>query len=96
MCNIYAGETPRIFTEPKPKARKNHMCCECGSTILPGQKYEKITGLWDNFETYKTCSFCAEIRRKARGEFDMDYDEGFVFGELWECVGFDYACNNSK
>ena len=70
---------------------KHHRCCECNSTIYPGEKYERISGLWDDFQTYKTCLFCAEIRFKARDSFDLRSDEGFPFEQLWECVGMDFA-----
>ena len=91
MCDVGSAEMPRLITETMPKARKKHICCECGSVITPGEKYEKISGLWDKFETYKTCLFCAEVRQQAHSEFDLNLDEGFVFGQLWECVGYDYV-----
>jgi len=90
MCSIGSGEFASFTIETTPKARKNHTCCECGSIIVPGQVYEKIVGLWDEFATYKTCSFCASVRKKALSELDLNLDEGIIFGELWECVGMDY------
>ena len=84
---------PSIFNVWIPKARVRHICCECESTINPGEKYEKCSGLWDDFATYKTCLFCAGVRDDARNTFDLNSDEGFPFGELWECVGFDYAAS---
>ena len=89
MCDIGSGEAPRLPRITTPKARKNHMCCECGSIISPGEKYEKISGLWDEFETHKTCLFCADVRDQAYSDFDLTLDEGIVFGQLWECVGYD-------
>lgn len=92
LCNIGSGELPRLIDISSPKARKAHRCCECWSLILPGESYERIKGLWDEFETYKTCSFCADVRTQAYIDFDLNTaEEGFVFGELWECVGIDYA-----
>ena len=91
MCNIGSSDMPRLCTETFPKAKKSHTCCECGSTISPGEKYERIDGLWDDFATFKTCWFCRDVREQARVDFDLDYDEGFPFGGLWECVGMDYA-----
>jgi hypothetical protein len=89
MCDIGGGETPKIFNEHYPKSRKEHICCECGSIIKKGERYQNCSGLWDDFETYKTCSFCAKIRVQA--QTDKDLDESFPFGQLWECVGMDYA-----
>jgi hypothetical protein len=91
MCDIGGGDAPRIFNETYPVARKEHVCCECGGVINIGEKYQNCSGLWDYFHTYKTCSFCADVREDARSNFDLDSDEGFPFEELWECVGIDYA-----
>lgn len=91
MCDIGSGDLPRLVTVTRPKARKTHKCCECGSEILPGETYEKVVGLWDDFQTYKTCLFCAGVRLQASSDFDLNSDEGFPFEQLWECVGMDYA-----
>lgn len=91
MCNIGSCDMPRLITDSRPKARKQHICCECGSTIYPGETYERVDGLWDDFATFKTCLFCASVRLSAHSDFDLNSDEGFAFGELWECVGIDYA-----
>ena len=91
MCDIGSSDTPRIIKEEYPVARKHHICCECSSMILPKEKYQKITGLWDDFQTYKTCMFCADIREEARSNFDLNSDEGFPFEQLWDCIGMDYA-----
>ena len=91
MCGIGDSEAPKIFTKTNPRARKEHICCECESIICIGEKYEKITGLWDNFQTFKTCSFCAAVRYDAVNSFDLRSDEGFPFEQLWDCVGMDYV-----
>jgi len=92
MCDIGFGELPTLYTEKTPTARKAHICCECGSTINSGEKYELITGLWEGtFETFKTCCFCADVRQSARAVFDLRQDEGIVFGQLWDCVRYDWS-----
>lgn len=92
MCNIGNSEPLELYKETTPTARKQHVCCECGANIEPGENYERIEGMMDGkCYTFKTCSFCAHIREKARDDFEIDYDEGFPFTELWECVGMDYA-----
>ena len=90
MCNLGTGERPTFFKEGYPKARKTHTCCECGGAINKGEAYQQVTGLWDDFQTFKTCSFCADARDQAEVDFDLNSDEGFPFGELWDCVGMDY------
>jgi hypothetical protein len=91
MCSTGDIETPKIIREEYPIARKQHVCCECSSIINKGEKYQKITGLWDTFQTYKTCIFCATVRDKAMNDFDLMFDEGFPFEQLWDCVGMDYV-----
>lgn len=90
MCDIGSGEAPKVFIETTVKARKEHVCCECGATITVGERYENVRGLWDNWQTFKTCLFCSEVRQQATSEM-LYYDEGFPFEQLWECVDFDYA-----
>lgn len=46
------------------KARKDHKCCECQRTILKGETYESVSGLWreSGFDTFKTCGHCVAAR----------------------------------
>ena len=40
-----------------------HHCFECGNEIAPGQKYERVTALYDGlFGTFKTCQRCRNLR----------------------------------
>ncbi len=90
MCYCDTNDSPKIFNETNPTAIKHHICCECGSTIDPGEKYWRVTGLWDGgFETFKTCVICENIKSEA-------YAEGvecIAFTCLYETVGseFEYA-----
>ena len=91
MCEIGYGGNPEIMWLTSPKARKTHICCECESEIIKGERYELIKGVWEGvFATFKTCSFCASLREKAHYTYSLNYDEGFAFGDFWECVGMDY------
>lgn len=91
MCECIIGVGPEVSTETMPTARKQHVCEECGATIEPGEKYQLIKGLWEGtWETHKTCTFCASVRNRAGNEQPYA-DEGICFGNLWECVGMDYA-----
>lgn len=79
MCFIdYEG--PRFYEMSWRKARKEHRCCECGETILPGTSYEYVAGYWDDFGTYKTCDRCVQVRELIK-DFEMasgcDEDESF-------------------
>jgi hypothetical protein len=82
----YDGCT-QVFNQKYVTAKKKHKCCECGSIINPGDKYEYVFMVCDNDpSTSKTCMPCADIRR--------DIAPCACFGELrleiQECLGFDY------
>lgn len=83
------GDPCEFASVKKVTARKEHQCCECDRTILKGETYEYVSGVWSGkFSTYKTCLRCIEVREK----FCPD---GFFFGELKDtiknCLGFDYT-----
>ena len=90
MCDIGDAESPKIYRNEIRKARKTHICCECGSVIEVGELYDVFTGLWDRFMTYKTCLFCIQVRATAHVDMGLKYDESIPFEQLWECVGMDY------
>lgn len=79
-CVYVEPDTPIHCYEIKtPKARKVHTCCECGKEIEPGQEYEHVRGRWDgpDFETFKTCSVCLEIR-------DAFFCHGWYYSMMYE------------
>lgn len=72
------GETGEFSRTSRPKARKQHQCCECGDTIRVGQQHEYAVGKWDGImDHYRTCDPCVEIRNT----FCCD---GYAFTCLWE------------
>lgn len=74
------GEVASVSTIAMRKARKTHVCTECGEKIEKGEKYEYVAGLWDgHWDTFKTCNICLRIRK------DVCCD-GFVYGELREII----------
>lgn len=83
-CNIgtdYCDYAIECYQEREPIARKEYKCCECGGIIPKGQKYERIKGKWEgDFETYKTCLICAEIRNV------LSDGNAVQFGMLWSDV----------
>ena len=83
MCGDQEG--PTIFEEKHPIARNSHTCCECGSNINPGEKYQLVKGLWDGeWSKFKTCSVCEKIGDTARAEGDcISYGE--LYGEIGYC-----------
>lgn len=59
MCDL---ETPEFCEESRPKAAKEHRCCECRGTIYTGEIYHLLKGVWNGeFQTYKTCTDCRDL-----------------------------------
>lgn len=61
-------------------ARVEHICCECGATINPGEKYEQVNGCWDGrWDCFKTCTPCRNMRN------DL-FNCGFYYGDLFRTI----------
>lgn len=59
-----AYDAPSFYECRIVTARKRHQCEECTGTILTGERYEYVSGLWDGyFNYYKTCERCIDIRQ---------------------------------
>lgn len=66
-------------------ARKPHVCCECGSTIDPGETYTIRSGIWDGeFSTFKHCDLCSRAWDHLRNE--VDHDVCVPLGCLWDWI----------
>ena len=56
-------ERPIFYVKKIRTARKVHRCNECYSAIVPGKKYEHVSGKWDDrVGSYKTCQRCLDLR----------------------------------
>lgn len=59
-------ETPKVYKEVWRKSRKDHLCCECSSLILLGERYLQINSLYeDGWESYKYCRSCNAVVERA-------------------------------
>ena len=77
------GEIMLCHTVKYPKARKEHLCCECSYRIETGIRYEYFSGVWGDHEagSFKTCRRCLGLRVIAqRNGLEP------VFGELIYCM----------
>lgn len=74
--DVDGGDVAEFHTSKIVKARKPHICNECGEDILQNDEYERVTAKWDNVETIKTCRNCLSIRN----EF---FCYGYLYGQLW-------------
>jgi hypothetical protein len=81
MCDC---DSPQAQSERWPTARQEHVCCECGGTIKPGEKYQLFSGVWEGTGmSFKTCAECHVAREYYRKHF---LPRGYCapcFGEFW-------------
>jgi len=81
-CDCDYAESPSVFHETRPKARKRHKCCECRGWIEPGEFYERYDGIWDGrADCNKTCLDCVQLRADIMA---AEKCHCFVFGNLHE------------
>ena len=76
---------PKAYHDEYRLARKPHKCCECGGTIFYKERYHIFTGIWDdNWQTFKTCNDCMEIRNDYQKQ--LAWDEQPNFEELRDYI----------
>lgn len=96
------SELPRCYTVKYPKARKQHRCCECGGIIEKGEVYELYSGIWDEPQTFKTCSECKSEKQRVFDSIDPYVEEypclGALYEDLsdWDFKDFIRVVNNRK
>lgn len=57
------GDPATVYSASTPRARKRYSCDECGTPILPGDRYENVFGVWDGWPTtFRTCEPCYDLR----------------------------------
>jgi len=90
-------ESSLIFSRnPKPIAKKEHECCECGRTIKIGEKYSYFVGCWNDyyyncgnqFGAYKTCLECEKDWDEILKVFheNNEREACHIFGLLQEAI----------
>jgi hypothetical protein len=53
------AEPAEFLTVQRHRARRTHKCSECRREIQIGERYQKISAVWDGeFSVTKTCSHC--------------------------------------
>lgn len=88
-CSYDVDDYVEILSDNVVKARKQHICLECGEPIKPGDKYEDVNGIYEGeFVNYKTCLPCVAIRKRY-------CPNGWLYGGLrehiTECIEMDYV-----
>ncbi|WP_054945003.1 hypothetical protein [Novosphingobium sp. KN65.2] len=81
MCDC---EVPQAFCETWRTARKQHRCCECAGWINPGDRYNYVSGIWDNQpDSHRTCVQCVQVRDWIVSQL-TGWDCGPCFTQLYE------------
>lgn len=84
----YAEERYDVYDETFPRARKAHECDACELPIRPGDKYARVSTVFDgSAETVKRCLRCQGIHehlRKLGSDHDMWPAEKLDCGEDYE------------
>lgn len=56
-------DPPSVYSATTPRAKKTYRCDECRGSISPGERYERVFGVWDGrADTYRTCERCFDLR----------------------------------
>lgn len=80
MCMVGDEDYWSFYNEYRPKARKEHVCGECGRTIAKGEHYVTQGGLSEaGFEWNHTCAHC-----DAASEWLISVCDGYIFGRREE------------
>ena len=87
-CIIEVEDPPTMDISRTRRARKAHVCCECGDTIEAGSLYQYTDNLTDEkWRHYKTCARCENV---ASDFFPRGRYYGNLVQDFYECFGFDY------
>lgn len=79
-------EMPSVYQCDRPKARKEHRCCECRGVIQVGEIYNKHHGIWGGEAAdYKVCNECEELRALVDAGVAHSEDKT-PFQQLYETV----------
>lgn len=80
------GEPAAICESNVRKARKPHMCVECGTAISSGARYEHVKGLWEGrWSSFRTCMECVGLRWNM---LDVNDCACWTYGQLYESVEY--------
>lgn len=82
MC--FDGDPVDLVKAKEQRARKEHLCAECGRTIASGEVYLYEAWVYEgSFDTHRTCGQCHAARRWLV-EICSTWQYGWVLNELAE------------
>jgi hypothetical protein len=84
MSGCYCDyERPVFYHASRPVARNHYRCDECGTSIAPGDRYERLWAKWEDVPTtFLTCADCLAVR----DAFSVRECFCLLHGGLWESV----------
>ena len=69
------------YVTTRPRARKDHVCSDCGRTIGPGETYRRGAGFDDGTAwTWKDCAHCEALI----GLYDLAWDGAYNDENFYE------------
>lgn len=78
MCMVDSADFNfEVLTDENRKAKKPHICCECGRKIEKEETYNYQAGVGDGFDTFKTCAHCVVGR-----DLVISKCRGFIYEEI--------------
>jgi len=77
---------PQAYKSVIRVARKQHTCCECKQVIAKNERYQLVSGIWDDRpDSFKTCFRCVGAIGLAKKTFPPAYpEEGPPHGQLFD------------
>jgi hypothetical protein len=84
----YDYDYPEFSRTTKPRARRPHRCVECGTTIQPGEQYERVAGVWEGeFSTFCICERCHDLRQWVKNNVPcFCWAYGNMIEDARECI----------
>ena len=81
-------DPPQFASQTTPRARKAYRCEECGGPIKAGEKYERVSGMWDGYiSTFRTCERCYDLRTWLKNNLPcFCWAHGGMFEEAEESI----------
>ena len=74
-----------IWETTTPKAKKEYKCIECLGVIPVGEKYYKISSLYDgSWMHYRFCQPCCNLRKLVSAGFTMEPMPGCLASHMME------------
>ncbi len=62
MCDFDVDDYCQVWNKTYPRARKEHSCNSCRTTIQPGEQYLRLFSVYDGYaDTDKACMVCATL-----------------------------------